>query len=195
MKKILLIIILVLAIFQMVVLATDIYIGAPAIDRGASLGAYTMINDNPANESGIINNVEIWASTSLVNCEVAIFYKPDPGGFPNNFTTKDVQFIGAVTSGSKQTFPVDLDVVAGDYIGIYFTSGNIERDSSGCDGMWYKSNDRIPCANLAFTNLATSAISLYGTGETVVVGWDHKWNTQTISKWNTKEFSKWNGLE
>ena len=26
-------------------------------------------------------------------------------------------------------------------------------------------------------------------------GWDHKWNTQTISKWNTKEFTKWNGLE
>ena len=30
---------------------------------------------------------------------------------------------------------------------------------------------------------------------TPVVGWPHKWNTQTISKWNTKEFSKWNGLQ
>jgi len=27
------------------------------------------------------------------------------------------------------------------------------------------------------------------------VGWDHKWNTQTISKWNTKEIIKWNALE
>ncbi|MBA7572824.1 hypothetical protein ES708_14610 [subsurface metagenome] len=144
----------------------DIRIGAPAINRGTSLGAYTMINNGSANESGKITSVEIWASTSLVNCEVAIFYKPDPSGFPNNFSTRDIEFIGAVASGAKRTFSVDLDVVAGDYIGIYFTSGNIERDSSGCGGMWYKTKDNIPCTNLAFTNLATSAISLYGTGET-----------------------------
>lgn len=166
MKKILLIIVLTLAILQMVILATDITIGWPAIDRSVSIGAYTAINDNSANESGIINSVEIWANTSLVNCEVATFYRPDPGGFPNNFTTRDTEFIGAVTSGSKQTFPVDLDVEAGDYIGIYYTAGNIERDSSGCGGMWYKSGDKIPCVDLTFTNLATSAISLYGTGTT-----------------------------
>ena len=191
MKKILLMIAITFCIFQLVVLATDIIIGWPAIGRGTSLGAYTMINDNPANESGVINNVEIWCSTSLVNCEVAIFTQGDA----NVFSTGDIEFIGAVASGAKRTFVVDLDVVAGDYIGMYFTSGNIERDSSGCDGMWYKTGDRIPCTDIAFTNFATSAISLYGTGTTVVVGWDHKWNTKTISKWNTKEFTKWNGLE
>ena len=31
--------------------------------------------------------------------------------------------------------------------------------------------------------------------ETTAVGWEHKWNTQTIAKWNTKEFTKWNDLE
>ena len=194
MKKILLIILITFCIFQLVVLADVIYIGAPAIDRGTILGVYTLINNNSANESGKITSVEIWADNNLANCEVATFYRPDPGGFPNNFTTRDTEFIGSVTADSKQTFPVDLDVVAGDYIGMYYTSGNIERDSSGCDGFWYKSGDNIPCTDITFTNLATSAVSLYGTGITDV-GWPHKWNTQTISMWNRKEISKWNGLE
>ena len=182
MKKILLIILITFCIFQLLVLAVDITIGWPAIDRGTSLGAYTMINNNPANESGVINSVEIWCSTSLVNCEVAIFTQGDA----NVFSSGDSEVIGAVASGAKRTFVVDLNVTAGDYIGCYYTSGNIERDSSGCDGMWYKSNDNIPCTDITFTNLATSAISLCGTG-TTEVGWDHKWNTQTIAKWNGLE--------
>lgn len=191
MKKILLIIAIVFCIFQLVVLADVIYIGAPAIERGTTLGAYTMINDNPANESGVINSVEIWAATSLVNCEVAIFTQGDA----NVFSTGDIEFIGAVEKWAKRTFVVNLDVQAGDYIGIYYTAGTIERDNAGCDGFWYKTGDRIPCTDISFTPHATSAISLYGTGTTVVVGWDHKWNTQNISKWDTKEIIKWNDLE
>jgi len=194
MKKILLIIVLTLAIFQMVVLATDIYIGAPAINRGTVFTQYTTINNNPANESGIINSVEIWSDTDLANCEVATFYRPDPSGFPNNFTTRDTYYIGVVLDDAKRTFSVDLDVEAGDYIGIYYTTGTIERDNKGCDGMWAKSGDYIPCTNINFYNYATSAISLYGTG-TTEVGWSHKWNTKAIAKWNMAEFTKWNGSE
>jgi len=190
MKKILLIIILTLAIFQMVTLATDIYIGWPAIERGTSLGAYTTINNNSANESGIINSVEIWANVDLTNCEVATFFNVSG----TIFSTRDYEYIGAVEKDAKRTFVVNLNVQAGDYIGMYYTAGNIERDNAGCDGMWIKSGDNIPCTDISFSYYATSAISLYGTG-TTVVGWDHKWNTQTISKWNTKEFTKWNGLE
>jgi len=100
-----------------------------------------------------------------------------------------------VTHGAKRTFAVDLDVEVGDYLGIYYTDGSIERDTSGFAGMWYASTDQIPCTDFTFSTSSGSAISLYGTGMTVVVGWDHKWNTQAISKWNTKEFTKWNGLE
>ncbi len=194
MKKILLIIFTIILILSVNVLALDIYIGAPAINRGVSLGAFTLVNNNVANESGIINSVEIWSDTDLSNCEVATFFRPDPGGAPNNFTTRDSESIGTVLDDAKRTFVVDLDVEAGDYIGMYYTAGNIERDSSGGDGMWVKSGDSIPCTNITFTSYATSAISLYGTG-TTDVGWPHKWNTQTISKWNGKEIIKWNGLE
>ena len=196
MKKILLIILTIILILSVNVLAVDIDIGMPAIDRASSTGTNTYVDKlNPANGTGKITSVEIWAAADLINCEVATFFQPDPGGFPNNFTTRDTQVIGTVTAGSKQTFPVDLDVEEGDYIGIYFTAGTLERDL-GSGGYWYHNVDDIPCVNQEFWVTGSGAeLSLYGTGTTVVVGWDHKWNTQEISKWNNQEIIKWNGLE
>ncbi|MBA7555185.1 hypothetical protein ES705_47838 [subsurface metagenome] len=192
MKKILLIIAIVFCIFQLVVLAVDITIGMPAINRGSTASTYTWVNmGNPANASGKITSIEIWSQSSLSNLEVATFYVVSG----DNLSTRDTEFIGDVVAGDKRTFVVDLDVEAGDYIGSYHTVGAIERDSSGNPGCWMKTGDNIPCTNLTFTNRDGEATSLYGTGATVVVGWDHKWNTKTISKWNTKELTKWNGLE
>jgi len=167
----------------------------PAIDRGATgTSLHTYINASAvANASGKITTVEIYSWGNLTNVEVAIFFRPDPGGFPNNFTTRDSVLIGAVEQDAVRTFDVDLDVEAGDYIGMY-CSGFIEKDTSGFSGVWDISGDYIPCTNQAFTFLAGDAISLHGIG-TTAIGWDHKWNTQTISKWNTQEFTKWNGLE
>ena len=72
MKKPLLIVILVLAIFQMVVLATDIVIGNPAIDRAYSLASGTtfIAKNNPANASGKITTVELYILNELANCEI-----------------------------------------------------------------------------------------------------------------------------
>ncbi|GAI90423.1 unnamed protein product, partial [marine sediment metagenome] len=63
MKKILLIIAIVFCIFQLVVLATDIYIGMPAINRsGTTTSGETYINAGAvANASGKITKVEIWS--------------------------------------------------------------------------------------------------------------------------------------
>ena len=142
-------------------------IGSAAIDRaGTAAAAYTLIAvENPANLSGKITSIEIWAATDLVNCEVATFYVVSG----TNFSTRSTQSIGAVTAGSKQTFAVDLDVQAGDYIGIYYTAGTIERDSAG-SGYWTVALDAIPCTNQAFTLTADRTMSLYGTGATVEAG-------------------------
>ncbi len=191
MKKILLIVFTVILILSVNVLAVDIDIGMPAINRGStSTSGSTYISiDNPANASGTITSIEIWSNTTLLSCEVATFFVVSG----NNLSTRDSEFIGSVTAGSKQTFEVDLEVQEGDFIGIRAGSGQVERDTTGYAGLWYKSGDYIPCTNVLFAIAADDAISLYGMGATV--GWDHKWNTQTISKWNTKEFTKWNGLE
>jgi len=149
----------------------DIDIGSEAIERGSSFGApSTLINkDNPANASGKITCVEIYASLTgdLENCEVATFYRPDPDNYPNKFTTRDTYVIGAVTGGSKQTFDaIDLDVEKGDYLGITFSSGSIEYSpvGSGYSGVWSKGGDNIPCNNVDFgTMISGATISLKAT--------------------------------
>lgn len=171
--------------------AVDIDIGMPATDRGSSLtGLRTAINKgNPANAAGTITTVEVFAYTDMTLAEVATFFVVSG----NKLSTRDTEAIGTVTAGATRTFEVNLDVQVGDYIGIKWQSGAIERDVSGGEGVWYTASDQIPCTNYEFSLGVTWVASLYGYG--AAVGWDHKWNTKTISKWNTKEIIKWNGLE
>jgi hypothetical protein len=177
--------------FNVVGFSTIIDIGAAATNRTSEkfTGTY-IVTINPADGTGKITNVEIYAVTgyNLTLVEVATFYVVS-GNF---LSTRDWEYIGNVTAGSKQTFIVDLDVTVGDYIGIYFASGGkIEADSTGT--YMSKAGDNIPCTNIEFTSPVAGTISLYGTGETVAVG--IKWNTQTISKWDEQVITKWNGLE
>lgn len=145
----------------------DIDIGSPAIDRNVSWGTIrTTINkDNPANLSGKITSVEIWAKENMSNCEVATFYVVSG----NSLSTRDTQAVGSVTAGSKQTFEVDLNVEEGDYLGIYYTAGDIELSSADYVGVWHSgpdTSDLIPCTNHEFGYTATKTMSLYGTGTT-----------------------------
>lgn len=147
----------------LVVYAQDIDIGSEAINRDTYASSGTIIErGNPANASGKITSVEIYAYENLQNCQVATFYETDT----NKFSTRDYETIGSVTKGSKQTFTVDLDVAAGDYLGIYYSGGAIEVDSFG-DGFWYRlSVDHIPCTEQAFYFTSNKTMSLYGTGTT-----------------------------
>jgi len=192
MKKILLIIFIFLALSILVLAA--ISIGSPAIDRTGSIPTgYTEVDkNNPANESGTVNKVEIFAvsGNDMEGVEVGIFYIVSG----DNLSTRDSEYIGAIVGGSVQTFDVDLTVEAGDYIGLWWSGGRIEYTSGTATGDWRKAGDNIPCTNVAFGFYANRMMSIHGYYE-APVGWDHKWNTQTISKWNTKEIIKWNGLE
>ena len=164
MKKIVLIISLIFLIFQLVVLATDIDIGSPAINRESFFGdGKTIIaKDNPANHDGKIYTIEIWASTNLTNVEIGIFEEVSA----NHFTTRDNVLIGTVTSGEKKSFDVEMNVETGDFLGIYYSDGYLERDESGYGGMWYVNGDQIPCTNQNATFLGGDTISVYGTGTT-----------------------------
>jgi hypothetical protein len=175
MKKVLLIICLIMAIFQLVVMATAIDIGNPAIDRtGPERGnGITWVDKNiPANATGKITTVEIWAYyANLAGCEVATF-----SASGNDLATRDYETVnngngaGVVIKGSKQTFTVDLDVVAGDYIGLYYSSGYLESDSVTCTGDLYHTGDMIPTASQTFSTHANEMISLHGIGATAEAG-------------------------
>jgi len=173
MKKILLIIILIVAIFQMVVLATAIDIGSAAVDGDDYWGGNTWINGaNPANESGKITTIEIYAQNGypLSNCSVGTCYLESG----TNFTTRDYEKVsngageGVVTAGSKQTFTVDLDVETGDYLCIQFDyddGGRIESTTSGTS--WRIVTPlQLPTDDATFTESSNTTLSLYGTGAT-----------------------------
>ena len=174
MKKILLIIILIMAIFQLVVLATAIVIGNEASNRAGTLStsATWIAKDGAADGTGTITTIEIWANSAMAGVEVATFFAVDA----THFTTRDYETIqiagqaaGVVPSGSKQTATVNLDVVTGDYIGIYWASGTIERGDPG--NIRKLDGDKIPCDNQAeLGGYTTIILSLKGIGATVEVG-------------------------
>ena len=140
-------------------------IGNAAIDRASGQAAlYTWVDKiNPANADGKITLVEIYAYEAMVNCEVAIFQLVAA----DTFTTRSNVTLGSVPLGYS-SYTVDLSVKAGDYIGIYFTAGGIDRDTvAGLAGYWYKQLDAIPCTNLGgFTLQPDRILSLFGSGAT-----------------------------
>jgi len=139
-------------------------IGAAAIDRidGFGSGATTIALDNPSNDTGTLDTVEIWAATTLFGTNHVATFSRDG----SKFTPRDVATIGSVTAGSKQTFSgLDIDVVSGDYIGIYYSSGSIEAGSGGA-GVYAKTGDYTSGGEETYSFSAGPIMSLYGTGET-----------------------------
>lgn len=135
---------------------------------------YTYINEgNPANDSGTIDTVEIWMAVAGTGVKVAPFEEVDT----DTFTTRDEHTLGNVASGSKQTFSgiENFNVATGDYLGIAGDSGTLDADLSGGAGMWRATGSYIPCTSQSFTALSGYELSLCGTGETVAVGWTHKY--------------------
>ena len=149
---------------------TVIDIGSGAINRGNTIGGYTLVMfENPANATGTLTSIEIWAATEMTNCQVATFFVVSG----DNLSTRDSVTLGTITAGSKQTItvdsgsnPISLDVQTGDYLGVYIPNGTIEYDDSLQAGMWYLSGDYIPCTNQLFSSVADDAVSVYATGET-----------------------------
>lgn len=144
------------------VIIIPISIGAEAIDRASQFPSYTVIGlDNPANETGIITSVEIWAKINLTQCQVATFFLVSG----NNLSTRGSHYIGNVTAGSKQVFSgLSINVVASDFLGIYYNNGQMERSTSGGAGLWYLGGDWIPCTNHTFNRISDDIISIHGIG-------------------------------
>lgn len=151
-------------------MAIDIGAGAISRDIAWTLAGYTLVDkNNPANASGTITSVEIWCTYDLAGCIVGIFYTTNG----NTLKCRSATTIGAVTGGSKQTFPLDpaISVEAGDYIGIYFTGGWLEQDTDIYAGLWHKYGQYIdPNDEAEYTFDAGEALSLHGIGEEVAVG-------------------------
>ena len=135
-------------------------VGPGAIDRSSYEGyGYTLIDiDNPANETGHITSVELWFNTNATGVKVGVFY-----GSGASYTCRAYATIGNVTAGSKQTFAVDIAVQAGDFLGVYFATGQIEQ-GTGANYGYYKFGDQTGSGTKTYSSAASYAFSVYATG-------------------------------
>ena len=142
-------------------------IGSGAIDGdGVQPANYTAIDlANPANATGTIDTFEVWFYDTGSGVKLGTFYGSD-----TDYTSRDVEVIGDVTSGSKQTFSgLDCDVTAGDFAGMYAVNGRIDRSTSGGSGRAYRSGDQFGAGQQTYTVAANEKISIYGAGTAPVV--------------------------
>ena len=143
------------------------FIGEEPKNRASTIsGDRTIVNKgNPALYSGTLEKVMIRSYNTIYNVEIATFYKVSG----DRLSTRDYQRIGTVYGGSEREYTVNINIKAGDYIGMSFTNFTcqMERDLSGYAGIWHQNLDRIPCTNLEFNFMAGDAISLGG----LVISW------------------------
>ena len=142
-------------------------VGPGATNRASTsttTGYTNLLRGNPANDTGKLTSFEVWANSDLSGVKIGTFY-----GSGTSWTSRDVESIGNVTAGSKQTFTgKDCDVQTGDIIGAYRTGGNMERDTSGGDGAAYKSGDQFGAGTQTYTDSPGVADSYYATGATLL---------------------------
>jgi len=115
---------------------------------------------NSANATGTLSSFEVWANTNLGGFKIGTF-----SGSSTDYNDRDYEAIGSVTSGSKQTYTgKNCDVVTGDFLGAYWTSGNMERDTVGYSGVYNLSGDQFGGGSATYNLIAGDAISIYATG-------------------------------
>lgn len=121
---------------------TNIDVGSTATNRDSFVESGTTYIDmaNPANLSGRLDQVEIWANVAMSGCKVAVFERTTG----DLFKVRSWVLIGNVApAGAKQTFSgLDLAIVAGDFIGFYHTGGRLEYGTAGV-GRAYLAGDHI----------------------------------------------------
>ena len=123
-----------------------------------------MDTNNPATISGVVTTIEIYADTAMTDVEVATFFVESG----DNLSTRDSETIGNVAAGYN-SFTVSLDVMVGDFLGIYYSAGKIDMALGG-SGYWSLFGDNIPCNDVDFGLQSSNGImSLYGIGTSLEV--------------------------
>jgi len=145
---------------------SDIDVGVAPVARAGHwrAGDTLIVKNNPANASGILHSVKVFAEVNLTGLIIGTFYLTNG----NSLKCRDSEAIGAVLAGAERTFTeLSIAVEAGDYIGCLFTSGFIYRDTVGEEGLWYYLEGEYidPGDEAIYEFVAGNTISLYGYGD------------------------------
>lgn len=143
----------------------DIDVGAAPVDRlyWVPGGATYVDKHNPANASGTLHSVKVYAHEDITDLIVGTFYITNG----NTLKCRDSEAIGDVEAGAERTFTgLSITVQEGDYIGCYYSGGAIECDIEGYTGLWDIYREYIdPGDEADYSFTAGLAISLYGYGD------------------------------
>ncbi len=142
-------------------------IGPGAINREYDYGYNDTLIDktNPSNGTGTLTSVEFWFLADAAGVKVGTF-----SGSDTSYDDRDYETIGAVTAGSKQTFSgLNCDVVSGDFLGVFYSSGTIEMAYPGGVALYAYTGDAFGKGVLTYTYKDPCMISIYGTGATAEV--------------------------
>jgi len=140
-------------------------VGSACINRVSyyTPGYTDIVVENPANATGVIDHIDLWMDTGG-SVEVASFY-----GGGGTFSTRG--YTGTLTApfgDNNFNAPGDFtafNINSGDYIGLNIISGAVEAATSGEQGVWDISGDKVPCTNQSgWTLYSTHTLSLYATG-------------------------------
>ena len=140
----------------------SIDVGPGATDRATYFSAASTYVDlnNPANADGNLDTMEIWPYGNLQALVIGTF-----SGSGTSYNDRDYESIGDATSGSKQTYTgKSCDVITGDFLGCYYVTGTVERDTTGSSGVYYKSGNQFGTGAQTYVLIAGDAISIYATG-------------------------------
>ncbi len=148
----------------------EIDMGVAAVDKDDTASATNtrVMATNPANYTGSITSIDVWAATNITGLRVGTFYSNG-----NNLKCRDSAALSNVTAGSKTTITTNsagsslyISVVAGDYLGCYYATGTLEATTSGTGVTYLVSGEYIDAGDeTAYTTAAATSLSLYATGE------------------------------
>lgn len=137
-------------------------VGDSCIDRNsATTPEYSwLVTVNPANISGKVTSICVWFAGATLN--VHLFTADRTTG--DNFFIRAVQDVGGHGTG-KQDIAVELEIVAGDYIGVYTEQNGVEESTDKNADIFYKSGLVVAGNTYLFTEAANVyGLSVYGTG-------------------------------
>ena len=164
----------------------SIDVGAAAINRASVISYKNIVIfgvENPANADGTLDTVEVWVNSNAAQTTFGTLYLVSG----TTYSSRDHEYVGAITAGSKQTISgLSIDVATGDKLGINeAATGNncyIERDLTG--GGIFSASTSFPVSSVSFTLVLDRTISLYGTGTESGGGWTglrHWKSTKSVS--------------
>jgi len=146
---------------------TVIDIGGGATDRLYSWDhpTYSVVEqDNPANDTGVLDTMEFWFKTSSTGLKCGTFSYVATG----KCTYRAHANIGAVTAGSKQTFTgLSVAVTANDLLGYKIADGEMEwgPSSTVC---WALTGDHfIAEGEKTYVTQGSYSSSMNATGATI----------------------------